>query len=218
MTTITISRQFGSGGSEIANQVCEILGYRYFDKRLIAQVATEVGLSEHGVVDYSEQHYREKSFLDRFMQTVFGARASSVPAARQSWGGLEAHLDEDWSVELANRAIRSAYEEGNVVIVGRGAQVVLQDKPNVLHVRVQAPMETRIRRLQQIEGVSAEQATRLANEHDRASSRYLERFFKTRWDDPMLYHLIINTGKWTPELAAAVIADTVQKIQTVTVA
>jgi CMP/dCMP kinase len=218
MTTITISRQFGSGGSKIANQVCEILGYRYFDKRLIAQVATEVGLSEHGVVDYSEQHYREKPFIDRFMQTVFGARTASVPAPRQSWGGLEAHLDEDWSVELANRAIRSAYEEGNVVIVGRGAQVVLRDKPNVLHVRIQAPMETRVRRLQQTEGVSVEQATRIASEHDRASSRYLDRFFKTRWDDPMLYHLIINTGVWTPELAAAVIADAVQKMQTVTVA
>jgi CMP/dCMP kinase len=215
MTTITVSRQFGSGGRKIAAQICETLGYRFFDKRLIEQVATEVGLTGQEFVDFSEQHFKEKTFMERLMQTIFGARSQAIPASRQTWGGLEAHLDEDWYVELINRAILSAHEEGKVIIVGRGGQAVLRDKPGVLHVRVQAPMITRIQRLQQFEGISSDLAAKLALDHDKASARYLERFFRIQWDDPMLYHLVINTGKWTTDTAAQVIANTAKQMEAV---
>ncbi len=213
MTTITVSRQFGSGGRKIAAQICDTLGYRFFDKRLIEQVATEVGLTGHEFVDLSEQHFKEKTFMERLMQTVFGARSQAIPSARQSWGGLEAHLDEDWYVELINRAILTAHEEGHVIIIGRGGQAVLRDKPGVLHVRVEAPMATRIQRLQQYEGIGRDMATKLAIEHDKASARYLERFFRIQWDDPMLYHMVINTGKWTPETAAQIIASAAKQME-----
>ena len=209
MKAITISRQFGSGGDQIASQVCEILGYRYFDKQVVAQVAAEVGLSEQAVIDFSEQDYREKRFIDEFGQVIFGARTPSTHAPEQSWGGLQAHLDEDWWCQLVNRAILAAYQQGQVVIVGRGAQMVLQDKPEVLHVRIEAPMESRVKRIQRWERVTVPQALQLAQDYDFASSRYLDRFFKLSWNDPALYHLLINTGKLSIEQAVQLIVGTV---------
>ena len=65
MTVITISRQYGSGGDEVALRVCEMLEYRYFDKMLMRQVASEVGFSAGEIVDFSEDNYKVRSFLDR---------------------------------------------------------------------------------------------------------------------------------------------------------
>ena len=68
MAAITISRQIGSGGDSIAARVCEILEYQYFDKRLMTQVAEEVGLSERELVDYSEDNYTVQNFMDRLLR------------------------------------------------------------------------------------------------------------------------------------------------------
>ncbi|MCZ7541037.1 MAG: cytidylate kinase-like family protein [Anaerolineae bacterium] len=81
------------------------------------------------------------------------------------------------------------------MIVGRGGQAILQDIPNVLHVRVTAPEGARIARLQKIEGLGVEAAQQKIARQDRATAEYLGRFFGIRWDDPALYHLVINTGK-----------------------
>jgi len=80
MAAITISRQIGSGGDAIAARVCEILDYQYFDKRLMTQVAEEVGLSERELVDYSEDHYTVQNFIERLLRP---GRAP-LPAFRSS--------------------------------------------------------------------------------------------------------------------------------------
>ena len=67
MAVITISREVGSGGDQIAHQVCKLLEYRYFDKMLIAQVAREQGISETEVVDFSEDKYRVRGFIDALL-------------------------------------------------------------------------------------------------------------------------------------------------------
>ncbi|MBW7893427.1 MAG: cytidylate kinase family protein, partial [Chitinophagaceae bacterium] len=68
MGVITISRQWGSGAEEIAVKVCELLNYRYLDKYLITQVATEQGLTENELVDFTTEHYRERNFLERLLR------------------------------------------------------------------------------------------------------------------------------------------------------
>src|SRR3989337_1001608 len=77
MTTITISRQYGSGGDEIANRVCDILSYRRFDKRMLVQAAVQSGLSEQEVIDYSEEDYKVRGFLER----LFG-RSTTIATVR----------------------------------------------------------------------------------------------------------------------------------------
>ena len=206
MAVITVSRQAGSGGDEIAKHVCDLLGYHYFDKQLMTQVAADVGLSRQEMVDFSEEHYRVKSFLDLLLSSshVAQVRTWTQDAAGKETLSLQ-DLNEAQCIDLIRSTIRAAYLRGNIVIVGRGGQAILKKRPNVLHVRLEAPLGTRIHRVQTREGMSYQAAKSQVAEHDEAAAQYLLRFFKIRWDDPLLYHLVINTGQWELEAAAQVI-------------
>ncbi len=67
MATITISRQFDSGGDEIANTISAITGYCLFDKHILARAAFDAELSDHEIIDYSEENFKVKNFLDRLL-------------------------------------------------------------------------------------------------------------------------------------------------------
>ncbi len=211
MPAITISRQYGSGDREIADRVCELLGYAFFDKWLIAQVAAEVGLSKDEIVDFSEEHYKVKNFLTRASElfSLRSRRVADVPVLAHGHGEAPTlnvtQMDENAAVELVNTTIQAAYNQGYVVIIGRGGQAVLKDKPDVLHVRLEAPMDARIVQVREQENLSAQAARQLIDERDRAAAEYLARYHRVRWDDPLLYHLVINTARMRPEGASQLI-------------
>jgi cytidylate kinase len=219
MAVITISRQYGCGGDEIATRVCKALGYRTFDKRMMAQVASEMGLSEREIVDFTESNYKVRGFMER----LFGRRSARVVAEAGTWtqdtSGTRAvqvdQLDEEWCVRMVRTTILAAYERGNVVIVGRGGQAILQDKPGVLHVRLQAPLGARIVhvRYQETTGLAPEFQQRAAqdliSDRDRAAAEYLRRFHDIDWSNPSLYHLVLDTKKWGIEPAVKLIVQAV---------
>ena len=213
MPVITISRQYGSGGKEIAMRVCEILGYSYFDKNLMARVASEVGLSENDIVDFSEDNYKMRSLFER----LFGRRRRSeavgtlsrVPALRVDL------LDDAQSVNLVKDTIIAAHKHDNIVIVGRGGQAILQHEPGVLHVRITAPLGARTMRVKEREYLDLDDATELVKNKDQNAAAYLQRFFDIDWDNPLLYHLCINTGKWEPEDATDIIINALSRLKTV---
>jgi cytidylate kinase len=218
VTVITISRQYGSGGDEIAARVCELLGYRKFDRQLIEQVAIEAGLSDQEVIDYSEENHKMRGFFDR----LFG-RSPTVAQMRHWHEGPngvrvvdEIRLSPESVLALEKTAILNACQTGNLVIVGRGGQVILRDCPGTLHVRIEAPLEMRTQRLkgrvkQDKQDYSASITTRrvaqdLIAQKDAASADYVRQFYGEDWDDAMLYHVVINTGRVSVEQAARVIA------------
>jgi len=222
MTTITISRQTGSGGDEIAHRLCEILGYRAFDKHMLAQAAALSGFSEQEVIDYSEENYKVRSFLDRLFNR-------SVPLAtmrvwEEDTGGIltaeDLKLSEEMALKLVQKAIHSAHHTGKLVIVGRGGQSILKDVTDVLHVRIEAPLEDRIQRVKEQNrqvrrsfNASIDLRREAQNwivRRDEASADYLKRFYNIDWADPMLYHVVINTGKLSLEQAARTIASMAQ--------
>jgi cytidylate kinase len=102
----------------------------------------------------------------------------------------------DWQAyqNQVERIIRELSDAGEVVIVGRGGQVVLRGRPDVWHVRVIAPPEARVARLQEERKVSAESARACLEASDRARARFLRRSHGVNVADPALYHLTINTG------------------------
>ena len=221
MAVVTISRQIGSGGEEIAHRVCDLLRYRYFDKQLIIQSASDVGLHRDHVVDYSEDQYEMQTFMARLFRS--GPRPVKRVSVRteDSSGRVQLTaetIDEGQYVELIKAAVTAAAEQGDIVIVGRGGQAILQDRPDVLHVRIIAPDGTRIARLQELEGLTIEQAQQRIARQDRATAEYLGRFFGIRWDDPALYHLVINTGKLGLEGAAQLIVDAIVQLRAYAVA
>ncbi len=209
MAVITISRQYGSEGDEIAANLCQILGYQTFDKQLMIKVAAEVGLTEGEVVDFTEDQHRVRSFLDRLL-------GNSAPVLTQSrtWSEVKV-IDAADSIPLVQSIINAAYTHGNIVIVGRGGQAVLRDRAGALHVRIEAPLETRIQRVQLREGLTYELARDVVAQRDRAAADYLKRFYNVDWSDALLYHLVINTGRWSIENASRLIISAINQLKPV---
>jgi CMP/dCMP kinase len=213
MTVVTISRQYASGGDEIAARACDLLAYRYFDKRLMAEVAAQAGPPAGEVVDYHEDDYKMLGFLDRLLGRTPPRPVKTVSAWTETRHGVKtrevAELDEQAAITLVQAAIRAAYELGKVVIVGRGGQAILKDKPGVLHVRIEAPMEARVKRLRDVAEFTVAAAQEEILDHDKAAADYIKRFYGVNWSDPALYHMVINAGKLDTEKAARLVVAAV---------
>ncbi|HVP21095.1 MAG TPA: cytidylate kinase-like family protein [Anaerolineaceae bacterium] len=223
MSVITISRQYGSLGNEIAARTCEILGYRLFDRALMAHLASRIGLSEDEVVDYSESNYKAPTILNQLI-SLLTTPPGEAPAVTQSstWqrGTTGAQIrvvenvNENRGVLIVSQTILAASQVGNVVIVGRAGQAVLQQTPGVLHVRIEAPLDVRAQRVQEQENLSPQEAQRQISRKDKASGYYVKHFYGLNWSDSSHYHLVINTGKWDVEAAAKLIVDAVGLLKT----
>ncbi len=218
MAVITISRQYGSGGEEVAQHICEILGYRYFDKTMMAQVAAEMGLLEERVIDFSETDYRVRSFLDRLLgrsRVVAEVEILEQDETTEEQRRAIEKLNEEQCIELVQTTIHAAYKYGNLVIIGRGGQAVLKDAHGVLHVRIEAPQGARVMRIQEEEGLNLGEARARARERDAAAAAFVERFYGADWSNPLHYHMVLNTGRWGLNSVAKIIANAVTELKTV---
>jgi len=225
MAVITISRQFGSGGDEIAETICRTTGYHLFDKNILARAAFESGLADQEAFDFCEDNYKVKNFLER----LFGSSrpVGSVRIWKETTDGVriseELQLNEEQSLTCVRKAVDTAHKLGDIVIVGRGGQVLLQDQSDVLHVRVTAPLEDRILRVRNrpemtnrvfSDSVEARRAAQsMIEKNDSTSAEYLRRFYGVDWSAPQLYHLIINTGKLSINQAAQIIIEAARILQ-----
>ena len=166
MAIITISRQLGSLGDEIARAAAEALGYEYIEKTQISEVLSKLGFSP--------------SDMDKFDE-----KKPSV------WQSLIMH--KELFTHYIRAVVYELASKNNVVIVGRGGQAILKDVPGTLHVRIIAPYPTRVNRSMEEEGYEEKHIERLVRQGDRDSSGYLSTYFDMNWDDCALYDLIINT-------------------------
>lgn len=216
MTVITISRQVGSGGDAVAVRLCEALGYRYFDKTLMVEAAQQVGLCEAEVVDFLVEKYKVQDFISRLLRSR-PRTVKEVLFREEQHGIVETltarTLDEEDCVALVRYAVERTYDQGDTVIVGRGGQAILRDKPNVTHIRIIAPHEMRMRAIRESGMSGVSEIKRHLADADRASAEYLKRFFNIRWDDPALYHLTINMAHFTVDAAAQTIITALQAQQ-----
>lgn len=211
MAVITISRQYGSGAKAIARRVCEILDYAYFDKALMLQVAADIGgVTEDQVVDFSEDTYMMRNFTER----LFGSRRVRVETRDDSSKEMQVmSLDQESGVELVRDTLMAAYDRGKIVVVGRGGQAILREQPGVLHVRITAPRGARVLRIKEREGLTMAEASDLATRKDLAAAAYLSQFFDLDWENPSLYHLILNTGRWDIDAAANIIVNALSQMR-----
>ncbi len=203
-TVITISRQVGSGGDEIALKVSEILGYAYFDKSLMVSEAKSLGICEEDIADFSEDAYKVKSFVDRIL---LRSKPVSISYASKDNELNRKTLDEEECLSAVQTVINSLASRGKTVIVGRGGQAILKQKVGVLHVRIVAPLAVRVERIMKSGGLSQEDAQRLIENDDKAAAEYLRRFYNIDWEDPAIYDLVLNTGKMDLNTASRVIAS-----------
>jgi len=203
-TVITISRQIGSGGKEIALEVSKILGYSYFDKSLMVSEAKSIGVSEEDIADFSEDEYKVKSLVDRIL---LRKKPVVISLDMKENAQIRKTLNEEECLLAIQTVINSLASRGKTVIVGRGGQAILKHKVGVLHVRIVAPKAVRVKRIMTSGKLSQEEALKLIEETDKAMAEYMQSFYNLDWDDPSIYDMILNTGKMDLNTAAKVIAS-----------
>lgn len=186
MTVITISREIGSGGGDIARQVAEASGYQLVDKATIEQVLTQYGFAQ-----FREEYDTMPNFWSRF---------NSV---------------QEQMIGLLDRVIQEFARCGNVVILGRGSFAALGDLADVLNVRIQASVADRTRRLMAARGIATyDEAAAMIAESDELRRAFIQSWYRTRWDAANAFDLVINTGKAPPALAVAWILEANQAMLT----
>lgn len=220
MAVVTVARQLGSGGDHIAEKVAEVLGYEHVDRRLVEEIANITDTSPEDVEKYDEKgEGRVRYFLKRLLVpevTPGGFPLSSTayfpefglefPYVMERAGADQpAYLDRGTYQLLITTLVQDFGETGRVVVVGRASQVILAQNPRALHVKIIAPFDLRCERVREVRDVNSEQARELVEQHDRWRKLYLRNHHDADWDDLLLYHLTINTGKVDPKDAVDLI-------------
>lgn len=182
---LTVSREFGSGGGRIAKLVADHLGWKLLDRELIEAIACSAHVDAHVVSRFDE---RPESWLGRLNRGAMRGAALSAGVIPDD----ETCFDPETMAQMTQRIIENAWHDGNCVIVGRGAQCILQSRPDVFHVFIYAPVHDRANRLRSRLGPGINIEERL-HTVDNERAEYLRKRFAEDWKNPHLYNLMLSS-------------------------
>lgn len=203
MQAVTISRQYGSGGGEIATRLASKLGWRLVDHEAVIQVARRLGIS---VTDAEAQDEHVESLGMRLLNGL-----SLIQPPMSNAMQLVPFQNDVIYHETLRKVIEAALSPGHVVIVGRGSQVLFKDRRDILHVRIVAPLEQRISYAMRREGLSHEDAQTRVHYKDNGRVRYLQTQYHQNPADPLLYDLVINTAVLSLDNAVQLIMSALEQ-------
>jgi cytidylate kinase len=182
---LTIEREYGSGGGEIAKRVADRLGWKQWDQLLTNEIARLMECDCRVVEEHEEKrdplHYR---LFKAFMR---GSHEGSLNAPRLKMA------DTDCIREVAERVVKAAAQGGECVIVGRGSAYYLQNRSDAFHVFIYAPFEEKVRRLRAA-GKNESEAIHLAETVDRDRAAFIKQYFGVEWPDRHRFDLMINSA------------------------
>jgi cytidylate kinase len=185
MAVITISREFGSGGEALAKSVAQRLGYHFVDKEFIGAL-----LSQYGMVEFDREYDQTPGFWEKF-NAYRGQRRDQMAA-------------------MLNQVLKAVARHGNVVILGRSGFAVLGSYADVFHLRLQAPLASRVERVMAQRKITYEEAEALVKETDRVRVSFVEEYYHVPWQTMQAFDLVINTAKITPAFATAWVIEAVK--------
>jgi len=169
MRVVTISREFGSGGDVLAEQVAKALGFHLVDKAFISSV-----LNQYGLVEFDAEYEKRPGFWETF----------SVDHAER----------RDVMARMLDRVVRSVARHGNVVVLGRSGFAILGNLADVLHVRLQAPLAERVENIAVQRAIGKEAALALVRDNDRIRTSFVESFYRVPWASAPAFDLAINSS------------------------
>jgi len=205
MPVITISRMYGSCGSEVAERVAETLGWTLFDNAMVDAIAERSGLSR---AEVSAQDERVPSMVERLASALSLGSPEIMPPVPA--GTIE--TTEERIVTVTRRIIEEAVQAGPAVFVGRGAQCLLAERSDALHVFCYAPHGALRRYEMAKSGVSAEEADRRVSDMNKQREHYVKRHWNRKWLAHENYHLCVNTSWLSISGAAQLVVDTARQI------
>ena len=204
MPVITVSRMYGSGGSEVAQRVAQILGWTLFDNSLIDAIAERSGLTR---AEVSEQDERVPSIVERLATTLSYASPEMMPPV--SSGPLA--TTEERIVEITRRIMEEAVQTGPAVFVGRGAQCLLAEREDALHVFCYAPRIALRKYVMETFGLNTAEADRQVTEQNKQREHYVKRHWNRNWLAHENYHLCVNTAWLGIDGAAEMVLDAARR-------
>jgi cytidylate kinase len=187
MPLITVSRQFGSGGSEVAERIAKALGWQLYDNAVVDEVARRLGMEP---AEVSAREERVPTLPER----IASAMALGMPEVMPTVADLATQPSEERIVAMTKRVMEEAVLAGPAVLVGRGAQCMLAARADALHVFCYAPREALIGYAITNLGVNPADAARVVAENNQQREQYVKRHWKRDWRDFANYHLCVNTA------------------------
>src|SRR6202140_2466485 len=182
---VTIEREYGSGGGEIAQRLAKQLGWKLWDQLLTEEIARLAHCSQ-AVVEQREER-TDPLYYRLFKSFLRGSYEGSLNAPKLNL------VDSENIMKISQRVVLHAAGKGECVIVGRGSQLFLSNRPDTFRVFLYAPREDKVRRLLS-RGKSEKDALELVDTVDRERAGYIEKYFHVVWPDRAVYHVMINTA------------------------
>ena len=223
MPVITINGPIGAVGNELGVRVSDALGADYVDRLVFAEAAKRIGATVGALSDKEQRVVRLRDRIAYFFQNILEKSAMSGAAGEPYFSpGIEIladqytelaqepisaaqQLSDKQFIEVTSAVIRELAAGGNVVIIGRGANVILKDHPQSLHVGLTASNEIRVRTIIEREHYTRPEAERYVVETEKARHAFFRKFFKVRPDDSNLYHLWLNMDRQDLDSATSIV-------------
>ena len=195
MKTITISRQYGSGGRHIAALLSEKMGVPCYDSKLLLKEAERHGISQE--------------IINEFKGKTSLLYAIGVMMSEESQDKKRLTIPEKM-FHAQKETVKRLAQEGPCIFVGRCADVVLKDHENCYSFFIHSPLEERIKRIVETEHVTERQAKKMIKQTDWERSSYHNYYTKQKWGDPGNYDLMINSARTGIQKAVEIIMDYVK--------
>ena len=202
MAVITISRQFGAGAITLGKMVAEKLGYTFADTEIIKMVAEMANVSTSFVETV------EKEAGGKFSKLI--NRLVSKPLVERVLKDERGYIDEEIYLDYLVLIIAQMADEGNVVILGRGSQYILNDHPDAYHFLLINEFANRVKFMQTQYKLSQARAEQVVKGEDKRRLNLYRKLHKTDYDKPSLYHMVLNMNKISMEKALELVCCLVQ--------
>jgi cytidylate kinase len=201
MAVITISRQYGAGGKTLGKMIADDLDYEFADSAIVTRVAEMANVSTHWVETVENEAGGK---LSRFI-----TRMVSKPLVDRILKDERGYIDEEIYLDYLVLIIAQIADEGNAVILGRGSQYILNDHPDAFHILMIDEFENRVRFMKEHYALSDSRATRVVKGEDKRRNALFQKLGKTDYDDPFLYHLVLNMSRISLEEARKIVCNLV---------
>ena len=200
---VTISRQAGSGAHVIAERLAQYLEAR------APGTTTPWSVVDRNLVEKVIEEHRLPSYLGKFL------REDRIPAINDMLEELcGLHPPTATLIRKIAQTILRLVDRGNVIIIGRGGNIVTRKLDYVLNLRLVGSVEKRVAYIQSTQQMSLIEATAFVQDEDRGRRRYARKYFNADIDDPLLYHMVINTDLLDYDRTARLLADMILPLPT----
>jgi len=205
MAVVTVSRELGSSGNHVVDLLCDELGYCRVDKSMLLEIAAEAGVDVKAVLAKERDVTAKPRLISDQMTSLYSRQPTAF--------GRAGEIDDQTYDRVVRETMVKYAQTGDAIIVGRGGQIILHDRPNTLHVHLYASPNVRVRNLVDRYGITKLDAQRRIERSDEQKRLYIRNMHKNaNWKDLKHYHLAIDCGSIPADVVVNLVVTAAQSL------